>query len=117
MVSFTIGKGNPNDIFQMTKILGCIGYAEEPWCYDGVSIICAKDGKNYIHGFKADWDKKMPCLSDVVDNEKFYDCFINITDKTSGLSFQSGQGCVDSDTRQFIQNFIDKHHSKKMSRS
>jgi len=112
MLSFTaMGEGNIDDVYRMTEELHCIGYADVAWC-DDIVLFCARDGKPYSNGFTVNWAEGMPDdrEEDDEDGTKYWDCFVTITDKTSGFEFESGQGCVDDDAMEAIQQFIDEHY-------
>lgn len=125
VVSFDKHKGNIDDIDRMTSMLECdritsmlecSGYAEIPW-EDDYFIVHSENGvRKNNEGFVAEWAENMPYAredynNDVPESDREYDAFIRITDKNSGVSFQSGRGAIGSGPLKLLTDFVDKHQN------
>lgn len=116
VVSFDKHKGNIDDIDRITSMLECSGYAEIPW-EDDYFIVHSENGvRKDNEGFIAEWAENMPYAredynNDVPESDREYDAFIRITDKNSGVSFQSGRGAIGSGPLKLLTDFVDKHQN------
>lgn len=108
VVGFDVFGLFPDDIiYDLTKALHCIGYADTSW--DAHYITVAKNGDDY-DDYTADWDTNG--RGDVMHFDRgdgYWDAFVVLTDNSTGVEFYTGAGAVDKEDEEYYANIVYSH--------
>lgn len=102
-VHFEIINDSPNLVYNITKALNTIGYADTDWY--ATYTVCAKNGKDF-NDFTAEWEEDGFYYR---DDDDLWDAFVKITDHQSGAVFHAGAGAVDEDTMLYYKDIVKTH--------
>ena len=106
-VSFEICKELPDLIYDITKALNTIGYADMDW--DATYTVCAKNGEDF-DDFTAEWVPDMFYYrGDFDEDDDTWDAFVIITDNQSGATFNTGAGAVDEYVMRYYEDMVNNH--------
>ena len=107
-VRFEISGALPDFLHDLTKELHCRGFADMGSWYGDIWWEVSRDGGDDLSFVNACWEDGYPEPYIPWGDEEKYDATFIIQDKESGISFVSGEGCVDKDTVDRIQTFINE---------
>ena len=114
-IYFEICKRTPDLIYNITEKLKCKGFADIGGWYGDGYMVAANCGKDY-DDYTAVWaDEDQPCRrdydvdKDLPDEEIYWDAFVEVTDKESGESFNTGEGCICYESMKYWRDIVEKH--------
>lgn len=93
-------------IYELTRILGCTGYADSQ--FDGYRTVVAKNGEDYDN-YTAEW---------VPDGHYKEDdswiCELYLIDNETGARFYTGYGYVSDEVNQYYTDIVNNHGGNKV---
>ncbi len=98
---------------ELTEELHCRGFADIGSWYGEPYFIACENGYEY-DDYTAEFEEGFPSPYDPDSFEEENDCdewdvFVTVTDNLTGATFNTGEGCVDTETKKMFEDIVSKH--------